>query len=120
MDSREIADFAASLLDAKKALNVMIIDISAKSSFADYFVMASGNSERQISSFSDEVEGRLEKKGITPKNIEGKPPSGWILMDYGDVIINLLTYEMRERFNIEKVWGDCEMAPIGGEDAKQV
>ena len=118
MNSREIADFSAEVLDKKKAFDVVIIDVGEKSSFTDYFVLASCSSERQIDALSDEVEERLEKEEVMVKRIEGKPPSGWILMDYGDVIINLLTAEMREHYNIEKVWGDCEIQRIGGENAK--
>jgi len=108
MNSKEIALFAAKVLDQKKASDVVIIDIGLKSSFADYFVLASGGSERQIGTLSVEIEDRFEKEGMTVKRIEGKQTSGWILMDYGDVIINILTTEMRDRYNIEKVWGDCE------------
>ena len=54
------------------------------------------------------LEEQFEKEGVFVKSIEGKKTSGWILMDYGDIIVNLLTVEMREKYNIEKVWGDCE------------
>ncbi len=108
MNSKDMALLAAKVLDSKKAQNVVIIDIAEKSSFADYFVLASGTSERQIGTLADEVDDEYAKESILPKNIEGQKSSGWILMDYGDVIVNLLTIEMREKYNIEKVWGDCE------------
>jgi ribosome-associated protein len=120
MNSKEIALFSAKILDKKKGIDIVIIDIEEKSSFADFFVLASGNSERQIDSLSDEIESSFEKEGILLKGIEGKPPSGWILMDYGDVIINILTVEMRERYKIEKVWGDCEIIILEDENAEQV
>ncbi|MCL1810088.1 MAG: ribosome silencing factor [Clostridiales bacterium] len=117
MSSKEIALFSAKHLDKKKARDVAVIDIGAKSSFADYFVLASGSSERQIGALCEEAEDLLAKEGIALKNIEGKPASGWILMDCGDVIINIFTLEMRERYNLEKVWGDCELLVIGEENA---
>jgi len=113
MNSKEMAMFSAKILDKKKGLDIVIIDIGTKSSFADYFVLASGNTERQIASLRDEVEDQFAKEGLIVKSVEGKQTSGWILMDYGDVIINLLTSEMRERYNIEKVWGDCEILRLG-------
>ena len=113
MDSKKIAEFSANVLVKKKAIDAVIIDIEEKSSFADYFVIVSGNSERQIGALADEVKDKLELEGIMAKSVEGKPSSGWILLDYGDVIINVLTAEMRERYNIEKVWGDCEKIFIG-------
>ena len=113
MNNKEIAELSAKLLDNKKAVDVVIIDIGEKSSFADYFVLASGNTERQVGALSEEIEAQFKKEGpAAAKSIEGKPSSGWVLMDYGDIIINILTLEMRQRYNIEKVWGDCEQCKI--------
>ena len=117
MKSKEIAEFSAKVLDNKKASDIVIIDICAKSSFADYFVLASGKSDRQMSSLCDEVEKSLAERGQTVKNVEGRHSSGWILMDYGDVIVNIFTAEMRERYNLEKVWGDCEIISVGDRNA---
>ena len=112
-EPREMAQQIAEALSAKKAMDVMIIDIGPKSSFADYFVMASAGSERQLEALKDTTEDLLEPMGVFPKNVEGKRQSGWILMDYGDVIVNVLTLEMREKYNIEKIWGDCEVISVG-------
>jgi ribosome-associated protein len=112
MTNKEIAMKASAILLNKKAVDIVIIDISMKSSFADYFVIASGNSERQTGILSEEIEEQLAKEGILAKNIEGKKTSGWILMDYGDVIINIFSIEQRERYNIEKLWGDGVIIPI--------
>lgn len=92
----------------KKGQDIVIIDIQEKAAFADYFVICSGTSERQINSLVDDVEDALAKEGILVKAIEGKNGSGWVLMDFGDVIVNLFTKEMREKYSIEKVWGDCQ------------
>lgn len=116
MDNKETALLAANVLDNKKAQDIVCIDISTKASFADYFVLASGNTERQVKSLSDEIDDEFAKNGIFAKNIEGQASSGWILMDYGDVIVNIFTTEMRERYNIEKVWGDCEFVELNLED----
>jgi len=113
MNSKELAIFVTNTLDNKKALDITIIDIAERSSFADYFVLASGSNERLISALADEVEDTLAKEGMLPKSIEGKSASGWILMDYGDIIVNVLTVDMREKYNIEKVWGDCNTVDTG-------
>lgn len=107
MNSKEMALFAAKTLDAKKGGDVMIIDIAEKSSFADYFVLVTAGSERQLNALVDEMEFVFEKEGIFVKSIEGKPSSGWMLMDYGDIIVNVLTEQMRDKYSIEKIWGDC-------------
>ncbi|MBQ8151271.1 MAG: ribosome silencing factor [Firmicutes bacterium] len=108
MESKEMAIRIAKQLDSKKALDVTIIDILPKSSFADYFVLATGASGRQLGSLVDNVEDVLEPEGVFPKGVEGQESTGWILMDYGDVIVNIMSSDMRDKYNLEKVWGDCE------------
>ena len=112
IEPKEMAQKIAETLSERKAADVMIIDISPKSSFADYFVMASAANERQLEALKDHVEDLLEPQEIFPKSVEGKKDSGWILMDYGDVVVNILTDEMREKYNIEKIWGDCEFVSV--------
>lgn len=112
MESRELALLGAKVLDEKKGMDIVCINIGSKSSFADYFVLASGGTERQIKALSDEIENAFVENHVLVKSIEGQPSSGWILMDYGDVIINVLTVDMREKYNIEKVWSDCEFLEL--------
>ena len=112
MEPKELALKVAKLLDDKKAQDVTVIDIGLKASFADYFIIASGGSERQMSALVDNVEDMLEPLGVFPKSIEGKRTSGWTLMDYGDVVINVMTVDMRQKYNLEKIWGDCETLEI--------
>ena len=118
MNNKDIALKAAAILINKKALDVVVIDIAEKSSFADYFVIASGGSERQVGTLADEIEDQFAKEGILTKSVEGKKTSGWILMDFGDVIVNIFTVEQRERYKIEKVWSDCSFLTIDEEDLK--
>ena len=112
MTNREYALLAAKTLSDKKAEDITFIDIQGKATFADYFVICSGSSERQVNSLTDEVEDRLAEAGLYVKSIEGKQGSGWILMDFGDIIVNLFTREMREKYSIEKVWGDCQFIEV--------
>ena len=108
MESRDYAIMAAKALDQKQAEDILVIDIGEKSSFADYLILASGSNERLIAALTDDVEDRLAKEYLLVKSVEGTKESGWILMDYGDMIVNVLTKDMREKYNIEKVWADCE------------
>ena len=112
MTNREYALLAAKTLSDKKAEDITVIDIQGKATFADYFVICSGSSERQVNSLTDEVKDRLAEAGLYVKSIEGKQGSGWILMDFGDIIVNLFTREMREKYSIEKVWGDCQFIEV--------
>lgn len=107
MDIKETALYIADVLDKKKGSDIVIIDISEKSGFADYFVIAQAASLRQLDALMNEVEDALAKEEIFVKHIEGRGESGWVLMDYGDIIVNLFTQEQRNRYQIEKVWKDC-------------
>ena len=110
--SIDMAKLVIEALEDKKAEDIRIIDISEVSVIADYFIIASGGSERQMSALVDNVEDMLEPMGVFPKSIEGKRTSGWTLMDYGDVVINVMTVDMRQKYNLERIWGDCETLEI--------
>lgn len=112
MESKEMAIKIAKQLDEKKAADVTVLNIIPKASFADYFVIATGGSGRQLSSLVEYVEDVMEPAGILPKGVEGHESTGWVLMDYGDVIVNIMSTEMRDKYNLEKVWGDCETLDI--------
>ena len=107
MTSKEMADLAVATLDAKKGRDITLIDIAEKSSFADYLVLATGGSNRQVAALTDDVEEAFAKAGQFPKSIEGKNGTGWVLMDLGDIIVNVFDEETRNKYSIEKVWGDC-------------
>jgi len=120
MDYKRMAIFAAKVLEDKKARDIVIINIGTKTTFADYMVLASGSSQRQIGTLSEELEEKFEQEAVFVRNIEGKKESGWILMDYSDIVINLLTAEMREKYDIEKVWGDCEFINLEDENGGEI
>ncbi len=107
MNNRETALRTAEILDAKKARDITILDIGEKSGFADYFVIATAGSQRQMETLCEEVEEKLAENELLVRHIEGKGGSGWILMDYGDIIVNIFTAEQREHYQIERIWNDC-------------
>ena len=113
MESKEVAQTIANILNEKKARDIVIIDIAEKSSFADYFVIATGGSERQLGALADDVEDKFAELEITPKSKDGRPDTGWILVDGGDVIVNLLTEATRDKYTLEKIWSDCESILVG-------
>lgn len=108
MDNKELAMILANMLSEKKARDIKVIDIAEKSAFADYFINATAGSERQLSALADDVKDKFAEYEIVPRNNEGRPESGWILVDGGDVIINLFTQNTRDKYTLDKVWGDCE------------
>ena len=115
MTVKKNAEFIAQKLQEKKARDVLIIDISARSGFADYFVLATAGNVRQLASLAEETEKQMAQEGGSLRHIEGKEHSGWILMDYGDVIVNLFSEDQRAHYQLEKIWSDCDMWEPGAE-----
>ena len=105
-DSKTALKTAINALEDKKGENIKVIDISGISVMADYFVITSGKNLNQIKAMADEVEDKLSKIGVEPRQIEGANSSGWILMDYHDFIIHIFNEDMRLYYDIERIWSD--------------
>jgi ribosome-associated protein len=101
--SRAIKTVLASLEDSK-AENIVSIDIQGKSSLADYMVVASGRSHRHVAAVSDHLLKALKDAGLGQARVEGLAASDWVLIDAGDVIVHVFRPEIREFYNIEKMW----------------
>ncbi len=91
----------------KKAENPTILDVRGISSYADYVVVLSAGSERQLSAVARSIEERLKEQGIRALGIEGSGRSGWVLIDFGDVVIHLFSEETRHFYDIEGLWSDA-------------
>ncbi len=102
-----------SSLDADKGADIQVIDLSGQSALADYIIVASGTSSRHIVSMAEKLRERLEARGTKDIRIEGLGQANWVVVDAGDVIIHLFRPEVREFYNIEKMWS----VPTNG-DAK--
>ena len=78
-------------------------------SFADYFVMCSGDSRQQIEAISDEVGWALKREGVLPHHFEGTVDSGWLLIDFNDVIVHIFTPPERERYHLDRLWNEAAL-----------
>lgn len=112
MDNYKVAKELAEVLSQRKASDVVLIDIAEKSSFADYFTNCTASSERQLGALQESVDEKAYELGLEQKGLEGKSGNSWILVDYGDIIVNIFTAEMRERYALDKIWGDCKIERI--------
>ncbi len=86
----------------------MLLDARKVCTFADYFVICSGEADRQIRAIYEEIEHALKKEGIKPHHREGTLDSGWLLLDYGDVIVHIFNTEEREYYRLDKLWDEAE------------
>ena len=106
METLEIVKTAVEALRDKKAEDVTVIDITGVSSIADYFIIANGNNQNQLTAMHDAVDEALYKAGLHAKQIEGNNKSTWILMDYEDIIVHLFSKEDRLFYDLERIWRD--------------
>ncbi|MCP2518924.1 ribosome silencing factor [Candidatus Aminicenantes bacterium AC-708-M15] len=93
----------------KKGENLLVLDLREITSFTDYFLIVSGNSQRQNLAILENVERKLKEIKILPIGIEGEQGSEWILIDYGDFIVHIFTPKAREYYSLEKLWGDAKI-----------
>ena len=108
MSNKETALQIAKALDAKKAQDIVLIDIAERSGFADWFVIADAANPRLLEALADEAEDKMAQLGEELHHKEGVGESGWILLDFGDIIVNLFIKAKRDYYNIEKIWADCD------------
>ena len=111
MDSYEIMKTAVSALNAKKAFDLKVIKVDDITVLTDYFVIVTGSSTTQVKALANEVEYKLSEAGVEPNHIEGKT-SGWILLDYGSVVVHVFYKNDREFYSLDKMWQDCTQIDI--------
>lgn len=112
MTSKELATKIALLLDNKKAQNIKVLGIDELSSLGDYFIIAGGTSTTQVQALADMLEEKLKEEGISPVSIEGYRQTGWILLDYSDVIVHIFTTEARDYYDLDRLWSDAREEKI--------
>ncbi len=102
-------------LDDDKAEDVVVIDLFDKSSIADFMVVATGRSSRQVITMAEHLAARLKKRGQKAPSLEGKSQGDWVLVDGGDIIVHLFRPEVRAFYGLEKMWG----LPVEGAETRE-
>ena len=103
-ETPQMIDVVLKSLDDAKAEETVSINITGKSSLADHMVVTSGRSNRHVSAVADQVVKALRDNGFSKPRVEGLPHADWVLVDGGDVIVHIFRPEVREFYNIEKMW----------------
>ena len=108
--ARVIAEYAAD----KKAIDVAELDLRGVLGYTDFFVICSGNTDRQTKAIHDRIHENMKKQhGLLPRRVEGLTESRWILMDYLDVIVHVFTPDAREYYRLEQLWGEAPRRAVG-------
>ncbi len=113
MDSRKLAQLCREFADNKKAEDIVILDVRKLSSVTDYFVIASGTSEPHLRAILDEITDKLrEDHSIRPYAVDGTVHAAWVVMDFFDVIVHVMRADVRERYDLESLWGDAPRVQV--------
>lgn len=106
IEGKALINMIVGCLDDGKADDILTIDLAGKSSFADAMVIASGRSNRQVAALAGRLSREAKEQNLGRVNVEGLPQADWVLIDFGDVIVHLFRPEVREFYNLEKMWSD--------------
>jgi ribosome-associated protein len=103
---KDALQIALKAVDDKKGHDIAVLDISEIASFANYFVICTGDSSRQIQAIADEVELKLRNEGLRPNHIEGYRNAEWVLLDYVDMVVHVFSKSARGFYDLERLWRD--------------
>ncbi|PZW24825.1 ribosome-associated protein [Thermosporothrix hazakensis] len=108
LDPAQIAKAAVDIAYDKKAADILLLDIREVAMYADYFVICSGSNPRQILTIAESIDEELSKQGVSLLHREGTADTGWILLDFGDVIVHVLAPKEREYYQLERLWSEAK------------
>jgi ribosome-associated protein len=114
LDATALADRIAAIASDRKATDIRVIDLRRIVSYTDFFVICSGNTERQTKAIHDAVHRELKDvHGLLPRRTEGDREARWILLDYLDCVLHIFTPEAREYYRLEQLWGEAPAREVG-------
>ncbi|HKA61216.1 MAG TPA: ribosome silencing factor [Methylomirabilota bacterium] len=102
----------------KKAIDLAVLDLQGLSTIADFFLVCSARSTTQAETIAEAVRGALRTDGVRPRHNEGSAESGWLLLDYGDVVVHVFLEETRGFYALERLWGDAPLVSVEGGRAR--
>ena len=120
MDSKKLAQLCRDFADNRKAENIIILDVRDLSSVTDYFVIASGTSEPHLRAIVEEITDQLrEKYDLRPLRKDGTTQGAWVVLDFFDVIVHVMRADVRERYDLEGLWGDAARVKLKSKAKKK-
>jgi ribosome-associated protein len=112
-ESTALAERIAALAADRKALDVRLLDVRGVVEYTDWFVVCSGNTERQTKAIHDAIYRGLKDEGLLPRRAEGEREARWILLDYLDCVVHIFTPEARAHYRLEQLWGEVPARSVG-------
>ncbi|MCT3280012.1 ribosome silencing factor [Lactiplantibacillus plantarum] len=112
MDSKKLLQLTVEAADDKRADDIVALDVAEVSLMADYFVILSADSKRQVQAIADNIVDFVRKAGSDVKSVEGRTAGEWVLIDAGDVIVHVFQKDARAHYNLEKLWSDAPIVDV--------
>ncbi len=112
MDSKELLQLTVEAADDKRADDIVALDVAEVSLMADYFVILSADSKRQVQAIADNIVDFVRKAGSDVKSVEGRTAGEWVLINAGDVIVHVFQKDARAHYNLEKLWSDAPIVDV--------
>ena len=112
MNEKELSKKITGALIDKKGVDIVEIHVGSLTTLADYFILATGTSDRHMQTLADSVEEKMDEVGIAPRNNEERKNTSWILLDYGDVVVSIFDEDSRKLYNLERLWADGDIVRI--------
>lgn len=112
LSGKDVALFAAEVAIEKKAEDPILIDLGGRSSIADYFLLLSGASDRQVGSITDAIVSRLKERQVRVRGVEGGETSQWVLIDAGDTIVHVFHADARGSYDLDGLWADAKRVEL--------
>ena len=110
--ARELAVAIATAALDKKAVGLEVLDVAGKVDYADFLVLMTGRSDRQVQALAQGIEAALRDKGRRPLSVEGLPHASWVLMDFGDVVVHVFQDDARSSYDLDGLWMDARRIPV--------
>jgi ribosome-associated protein len=102
-----LVDRIAEIASDRKAIDIRVLDVRGIVGYTDFFVICSGNTERQTKAIHDAIHESLKAEGVLPRRVEGSRESRWVLMDYLDAVVHIFTPDARSFYRLEQLWGEA-------------
>jgi ribosome-associated protein len=118
MEPLDKALLCLKLINERKAIDPVLFEVGRLTSITDYFLVTSGNSTRQVQAISQHVSRRMKEEGFRPIGVEGEEEGHWVLMDYGDVVIQIFYHPLREFYDLEGLWIEAPRIGLNASEKK--